>query len=143
MQAYDRQQHIAALIDSQDFCTQQHLLAALQDQGVDMTQTMLSRDLRKICAHKQGGVYKTGPLGYALDAFSKVLSVECIAPNMIIVKTTPGLASSAALLIDESHIEGIAGTIAGDDTIFICIYSNANQSTIIHAISNAFRFRRS
>ena len=71
------------------------------------------------------GVIKTRP-GYASSIFSG---------NMGVIKTRPGYASSIAYNIDNSHINEILGTIAGDDTIFIVIKQGVTTEEVIEALS--------
>ena len=55
--------------------------------------------------------------------------------NMGVIKTRPGYASSIAYNIDNSHIDQILGTIAGDDTIFIVIKQGVPKDEIVDALS--------
>ena len=55
--------------------------------------------------------------------------------NMGVIKTRPGYASSIAYNIDNSQIDEIIGTIAGDDTIFIVIKQGASKDEVIEALS--------
>lgn len=142
MQLQKKRSALTTLIRAHKFCGQDELLSALAKKGLRVTQATLSRDLRKIGAHKQNGYYQIGPVGYALNEFSQVLSMKYVEPNMIVIKTTPGLAQSAALMLDQSSVGGVAGTVAGDDTIFVCIDSKKSHSTILRNISESFRFRR-
>ena len=54
--------------------------------------------------------------------------------NMAVIKTRPGYASSIAYNIDNSDFQGILGTIAGDDTIFIVIRQGATQKDILKGL---------
>ena len=55
--------------------------------------------------------------------------------NIGVIKTRPGYASSIAYNIDNNHLDGILGTIAGDDTIFIVIKQGVTKSEVIEALS--------
>jgi arginine repressor, C-terminal domain protein len=55
---------------------------------------------------------------------------------MGVIKTRPGYASSIAYNIDNSQIEDILGTIAGDDTIFIVIREGANPDDVARIIND-------
>ena len=55
--------------------------------------------------------------------------------NMGVIKTRPGYASSIAYNIDNSHINEILGTIAGDDTLFIVIKQGVTKDEVIDALS--------
>ena len=56
--------------------------------------------------------------------------------NMGVIKTRPGYASNIAYNIDNSDIEDILGTIAGDDTIFIVIRDGADTNEITRNIND-------
>ena len=142
MHTQERRNQITKFLKARKVRGQDQFLKYLQNKGLKITQATLSRDLRKIGAHKHNGYYALEPMGYALNKFSQVLSMQYVEPNMIVIQTTPGLAQSAALLLDQSPIEGVAGTVAGDDTIFVCIHSKKSHSGILRSISEAFRVRR-
>ena len=55
--------------------------------------------------------------------------------NMIVIKTRPGYASSIAYNIDNSNIDEILGTIAGDDTIFIVAKEGTSRESIVETIN--------
>ena len=55
--------------------------------------------------------------------------------NMIVIKTRPGYASSIAYNIDNSNIEEILGTIAGDDTIFIVAKEGSSRENIVEILN--------
>lgn len=139
----ERLSQLGKLIDSGKFQAQEELLLALRKKGIDVTQATLSRDLLQLGAVKREGKYTLGPIGYALDGQSKVVSMKFVEPNMIVMKTSPGLAQAVARLVDESVISGIAGTVAGDDTVLIVIDSQKSHGTILNTLSKIFsRSRR-
>jgi transcriptional regulator of arginine metabolism len=133
-----RHKELCKLIKSGKFDSQESLLSAVHEKGFKITQATLSRDLRRIGAVKRDGYYSLGPVGYALDGFSKVLQVKYVEPNLIVVKTSPGLAQAAASMMDNSGIGGIVGTIAGDDTIIVVIESPSLHGAIQRDISQLF-----
>ena len=55
--------------------------------------------------------------------------------NIGVIKTRPGYASSIAYNIDNSNIDDILGTIAGDDTILIVIKQGVHTQQVIDALS--------
>lgn len=65
-------------------------------------------------------------------------SLETAGPNIIVARCSPGLASAAAVRIDEAGIDEIAGTIAGDDTIFIAVRDEKVQKAAIKKIWESF-----
>jgi len=67
--------------------------------------------------------------------------VSAIIPageNLVVVRCSAGLASAAAVRIDGSKIGEIAGTIAGDDTIFIAVNGEHNQKMAMKKLKMIF-----
>ncbi len=99
---------------------------SLSQQRID--QSTLSRKLKKLNIAKQDGVYKVEE---KKSFFSKqvIRYISVAEPNLIVIKTVPGVANSIALVIDNEvetknpDFSGIAGTVAGDDTVFAAIKS--------------------
>ena len=57
-------------------------------------------------------------------------SIELAGETLLVVKTRSGLASAAAVRIDDAKVERIIGTIAGDDTIFIAVAGETEQTSV-------------
>jgi len=129
--------------------SQKELGRLLEARGVVAAQPTLSRDIREL------GLVK-GPAGYAAPesvagtpsgapgapSISRrrwdiadrlvrefVLSVE-VAGNLVILKTPPADAQPVALAIDGASPEGLVGTIAGDDTIFLAARSAGDAENL-------------
>ena len=117
--------------------SQQEIAEQLRAAGHDVTQATVSRDLQDVGATKvrMNGhfVYRlpdelprgsgdliTRDLVHTLDEFAIAIRP---AGNLVIVITAPGHASAVARAIDLAGIEQVAGTIAGDDTIFVATNS--------------------
>jgi transcriptional regulator of arginine metabolism len=129
--APQRQAVILRLIGSRPVRSQEELRRLLRTQGVRVTQPTLSRDMREL------GLAKT-PRGYvaaeaAVSQFAPAptrqiklertlralaLSVQA-AGSLVVVRTPPAGAQPVARALDEAILHGVAGTIAGDDTVFI------------------------
>jgi transcriptional regulator of arginine metabolism len=129
--APQRQAVILRLIGSRSVRSQEELRQLLRAQGVRVTQPTLSRDMREL------GLAKT-PRGYvaaeaAVSQFAPAptrqiklertlralaLSVQA-AGSLVVVRTPPAGAQPVARALDEAILPGVAGTIAGDDTVFI------------------------
>lgn len=135
-----RRARIAELIASHRIRSQGELLALLGEQGVEVTQATLSRDLGELGAvkvrHQGTLVYavpgvSTGPLGALatrdaeatptrLRRLLEELLVDAQATgNLVVLHTPPGCANHLALAIDQAHLGDVLGTIAGDDTILL------------------------
>lgn len=100
---------------------------ALSEAGYDVTQATVSRDLHVIGAGKvDGESYRLTDLPdpeEALVGLARSIDefVESIASSgsLVVLKTPPGAAQVVAAAIDKAGIEGVIGTVAGDDTILV------------------------
>jgi transcriptional regulator of arginine metabolism len=99
-----------------DFSEQGDLLTLLREEGFDLTLSTLSRHFKKLNIRKEEGRYRRS-LPAAPPAHPYTL--KKVPPLLIIVKTTPGFAQAMALALDQASLPSLAGTIAGDDTIFL------------------------
>ncbi|MGH9194272.1 MAG: arginine repressor [Acidimicrobiia bacterium] len=125
-----RHRRIVQLIKEQPITNQAQLVKLLRSLGVPATQATVSRDLEELGAVK---VRKDGKVSYALptearsaplgDALRLILAESVLdlesSGNLVLVKTPPGHAGMVASAIDRGGLEGIAGTVAGDDTIIV------------------------
>jgi transcriptional regulator of arginine metabolism len=126
----ERQKKILRLIEEKHLSTQAELAEALHGEGVDTVQTTVSRDIAQL------GLVKVrngnGKLVYALPGAADLRRFEELATAMrrwatgmtaagsLLVITTPnGLATPLADAIDEAGLADVAGTIAGENTIFV------------------------
>ena len=136
-----RRAALAAIIRAQPVASQEQLSDRLRHAGFDVTQATVSRDLEALGAirGKRGG-----QLAYLLpediDAGSLDrivtewgLSTE-IAGNMIVMRTRPGSAHVVAAALDEAALGEIAGTIAGDDTLFIAVRDGFRPSAVVQRL---------
>ena len=115
-----RQQKTLALIQAHRITTQQKLLHLLERAGVPATQSSVSRDLDELGIIKHRGFYT---LPQAPDGASVrgLLSLVPAGDCMLVARCEPGLASAVAVEIDRARFSEIAGTIAGEDTIFVAL----------------------
>lgn len=107
-----RHQAILALVNRGDVHTQQELAEALARRGLRATQATISRDIQELRLVRSVRGYRSS----AALVRELVLSVELVEP-VAVIKTPPGTANLVARRIDEAALPGIAGTVAGDDTI--------------------------
>jgi transcriptional regulator of arginine metabolism len=125
-----RQQAILRLVRDQAISTQAELVEALRDEGHDVVQTTISRDVHELGLTKvrapSGRLVYAAPgaddhdrlraIGVAMRRYAT--RVEHAGP-LVVVTTPSGYANALAQAIDEGSHPGIAGTIAGDNTIFL------------------------
>lgn len=127
-----RQHKVAQILEKEEVTSQAELVQRLAEQGVEATQVTVSRDLEELGALKVRR--PGGALVYALpedaDArpsrepqLRRVLS-EWVADitssaNLVVVRTPPGCAHVVASALDRAVLPGVAGTVAGDDTVLV------------------------
>lgn len=118
---------ILELVESADHTDQAGLARALERRGFAVTQPTLSRHLSRLGVRKVNGIYRkveeqppAGLPGYELRP---------VPPNLLVLKTRPGHAQLMGVHLDQREIEGMAGTVAGDDTIFIAVDGTLDEVT--------------
>lgn len=124
-----RHAKILELISQKDVETQEELVDELKKQGMNVTQATVSRDikgLKLIKVMSSNGKYKYACLAHGESAlsekllriFSQTVIFIDVVGNTIIIKTISGSAAAAAEALDTLNWDGLAGTLAGDNTIF-------------------------
>jgi transcriptional regulator of arginine metabolism len=120
-----RREAVLRILRAGPVATQEELLAALRREGFHATQGTLSRDLARLGARRVsrpgGSFYEVGDGAPASVAAAVSGLVTGVATNgaLVVVRTLPGSASAVARAIDLGRVEGVLGTIAGDDTVFV------------------------
>ena len=109
-------QILLQLIDDEIITSHDDFQTFLNKKGHSINQSTLSRHLKKLNISKTNG-------RYALPEEEKEphIRLQFAAPNIWIVRTRPGYAQPVAVKVDGSDHPGVAGTISGDDTIFIAL----------------------
>lgn len=143
-----RQQKIIEIISSEDITTQEMLANKLIEAGFDVTQATVSRDIKDLSLIKtltKDKVYK-----YSLHTKSHenmldpkliqiinagIVTIK-IAQNIVVLKCYAGMANAVCATIDAMNLKEVAGTLAGDDTIFIAAYTNDDAFSICEQIKN-------
>lgn len=143
-----RQNAILKIISTQDIETQNQLIDALLETGVESTQATVSRDIKELHLIKE--LTPQGKYHYVIgqkqevhnySARLKSIFKECVtsfasAQNIVVIKTLPGLASAACAQIDAMNIRNLAGSLAGDDTAFLAMSDNASAERFCKEIEN-------
>lgn len=133
------------IISNKEIETQEELAKELRKEGFNVTQATVSRDIKNLQLIKV--LSSTGRYKYVAnkeeskDALGKlvtllshtIISVENI-DKFVIVRTITAAASTAAEAIDQLDLAEIAGTIAGDNTIFMIVHSNDMAVDIVRKI---------
>ena len=131
-----RHEAILEIITEQPVATQELLISLIAERGIKTTQATLSRDIQQLSLVKQRdehGVYRYSlPAAAAVEKSlfeEAVVSVD-YAMNTIVLKCRAGMAQGTCAAIDSVEHQGIVGTIAGDDTIFILVRSEADAKKL-------------
>ena len=124
---------------------QQELVRLLKKAGHEATQSSISRDLRDLGVLKASGRYVLPPdeVTRANGDFGTltqfVRQLRRAGPAITVLRTTIGAAQSVAVAIDKAEWPEVAGTISGDDTIFIATASAREQQALIARLRGLFR----
>lgn len=133
MSKVQRQQAIARLIEQHEVTNQPQLVELLAGEGITATQATVSRDLDDLGAVKvrvPGGatVYavpefapeRVAPLDQLRRVMGEWVAEVTHSGNLVVVRTPPGCAHVVASALDRSGLDGLLGTVAGDDTM-LCV----------------------
>ncbi len=144
-----RHEVILSIIRDSEIETQSALARALQEQGFDVTQATVSRDIKEMGLIKVPG--STGRQHYVLsdqagEARSRhvrVLRDSCIsvdqAQNILVIRTAAGMAMAAAAALDQMEIPEIVGCIAGDDTIMAAVRTSEETAKLVEKMRDMIR----
>jgi len=149
MNKYKRQQLVLEIVAKTEVDTQEELLKILEDQGLKVTQATVSRDVKELGLVKiAGNVKKYRYAKPVLEAQSDVNALVrhfksaivsfSHAQNLIVIKTLSGNANAVGAIIDGENLEGVLGTIAGDDTLLIIAASEEIVDNVVKQIKTLF-----
>jgi len=103
--------------------SQAELVEGLQGQGFDVTQATVSRDLAALGVSKNGLRYVLGGRrvdhGHLARTISTYVESIAVSGNLVVLRTPPGAAQVVAAALDSVELEGVIGTVAGDDTVLV------------------------
>ena len=118
----DRHRAILELVRQRPVHTQQELARALAERGISATQATVSRDIQELGLVRTGDGYATGG---APSLVSELVLSTVQVQFLLVVHTPSGTANLVGRAIDEAAFEGVAGTVAGDDTIIVVLRDDA------------------
>jgi transcriptional regulator of arginine metabolism len=138
---FERQGAILRLVEQQHLSTQSELAEALRSEGIDAVQTTVSRDVTRL------GLVKVrngdGRLIYALPGAADLRRLEQLASalrnwagamiptgELLVIHTPRGFAAALADAIDEATLPDVAGTVAGDNTIFVAVREGSSATEL-------------
>jgi len=142
---FERQGAILRLIENGHLSTQAELAEALHSEGIDTVQTTISRDIAQL------GLVKVrngnGRLIYALPGAADLRRLDQLASalrtwaismvptgNLLVIHTPRGLAAALADAIDEAGLQEVAGSLAGDNAVFVAV----RDGTSAHELADSF-----
>lgn len=145
-----RQSKIIELINKNDIDTQDMLVTLLNNEGFNVTQATVSRDIKELKLSKvlgsngkqKYGLNQNKNLDYRqklVNVFNEAVISMTYAQNIIIIRTLNGMAMAVASAIDSMQNVDILGTIAGDDTIFSVVKSEEIAIKIIEKFRSIIR----
>ena len=130
MNKFERQGAILRLVRERDLSTQAEVAEALREEGIDAVQTTVSRDIAQLGLVKVRN--RDAKLVYALPGADDLTRLSDLAAalrrwtvslvpsgQLVVIVTPAGYANALAQQIDAAHLPDIAGTLAGDNTIFV------------------------
>ena len=126
-----RHSAILQLVNGGNAHTQQEIAAALARRGMRATQATISRDIQELGLVRSGAGYRSS----AALVRELVLSVELVEP-VAVIRTPPGTANLVARRIDEAELPGVAGTVAGDDTIIAVLRKRGAGRALRELLAN-------
>ena len=128
----NRHQKIVELVNKHHIETQEELADRLREEGFQITQATVSRDIRDLKLTKvqtdegrQKYVVLKATENALRDKYIRIMKDGFVsmdmALNILVIKTVSGMAMAVAAAIDEMHWHEVVGCIAGDDTIMIAV----------------------
>jgi transcriptional regulator of arginine metabolism len=127
---FERQGAILRLVQKSPLATQAEVAEALRQEGIEAVQTTVSRDIAQLGLVKVRA--EDGRLVYALPGTADLNRLDALAAslrrwglaltpsgNLVVIRTPPGCANALAQVLDDTRLADVAGTVAGDDTIFV------------------------
>lgn len=142
-----RQEAILRIISENEIYTQEGLQQKLLEEGFEVTQATVSRDIKhldlvkvitsdgKYCyAQKLSEQERKKTVKFRSIFMEAALHVD-FAKNIVVVKCHVGMGNAACAAIDMMNLEGIVGTLAGDDTIFILMRDEIQAASLTKKIT--------
>ena len=147
MDKFERQGAIMRLVKARQLSTQAELAAALREAGIDVVQTTVSRDIAQLGLVKvrntDGRLVYALPGAEDLDRLNELATALrrwalTIAPaaGLVVLTTPAGFASPLAEAIDRAQLADVAGTIAGENTVFVAAREGVSGAELAAAMSS-------
>ena len=142
----NRHQKIIELVDNYEIETQEELADRLKDEGFQVTQATVSRDIRALklskvpCGNgRQKYVAMRLEDTHLSSKYIRVLKDGFVsmdqAQNILVIRTVAGMAMAVAAAVDAMKMEETVGSIAGDDTIMVAVRTTDDVQIVMEKIS--------
>ncbi len=146
-----RHSEILHIIQDNDIETQDQLISALRERGMNATQATISRDIKELHLIKE--LSGKGNYRYAVSEqkssvsfagrlrtiFKEGVTSFDIAQNIVVIRTMPGLASAAAAALDGMQIPDMVGSLAGDDTAILIMRTDSAAAEFCSEINKMLK----
>ena len=137
-----RQDLILRLISERDLGTQQDVVGALADEGVEVAQATVSRDLAELGVLKVGNRYLAfphDPGSAGIEVLPSFVLGLVPAQNQVVIHTRDGTAGAVSSVLDRVKGLKILGTIAGQDTVLAIAPDVAAATEVANLIADVCR----
>lgn len=136
-----RKTAIAGIINSRKVHTQDELIKYLGEKGISVTQATLSRDMKELGTIKvsdpQEGTYYKIAFKPALRSHLNVDRIE-VSGQLCVLHLQSGFSQAVATVIDEAMIDGVMGTIAGEDTVLVMLRNDIDTTVVSKVLKSMF-----
>jgi transcriptional regulator of arginine metabolism len=142
---FERQGEILRLVQEQPLSTQAEVAEALHAHGIEAVQATVSRDIAQLGLVKVRN--EDGRLVYALPGAADLRRLDELASalrhymgkttpsgTLLVVQTPRGFAAALADAIDAAALPEVAGTIAGDNTVFVACADGTTPPELDHEL---------
>lgn len=142
-----RQMKIQELITNEIIRTQEELVERLLQEGFNVTQATISRDIKEMGLVKIPGPndeYRYSIPGVHPVSYQERLKRMCrevvisfdSSENIVVIKTIPGNAQALAHVLDNAGWKEVIGSVAGDDTIFLVVKPKDETEKIVKRLTD-------
>jgi transcriptional regulator of arginine metabolism len=131
----DRQDAIRRIVRGERVKTQRTLVDRLKAEGFQCTQATVSRDITEMALRKlPEGVYVLAEDLHLQRMVSDLVLDVKMSGNLVLVKASTGTASGVAAALDAADVEGILGSVAGDDTILVVTVGESEARALVDTL---------
>ncbi|MFV1987107.1 MAG: arginine repressor [Gemmatimonadota bacterium] len=143
----DRERTILEIIREMPIRTQSDLVGALERRGYEVTQATASRDVRRLglvkvrdadgrSRYTTNGAEASPPVARRiLQTTLREFATDMAAGDALLaIRTHSGCANAVAVALDESGMEGVVATLAGDDTILVLTRNARDRDHVLREI---------